>query len=77
MSERTKRLAYRNDENMPVLAVDLLSRIIAVRIDASLPFSAPFTLWLSMTTAVGLASPPSPHDFSRRKHDGYDRTLHH
>jgi len=35
---------------------DLFARIIAARIDAAPPFSALFTLWLSMTQAVGLAS---------------------
>ena len=43
-------------ENMALLALDLFARIIAIRIDAGPPFSAPFTLWLSMMAAVGLAS---------------------
>ena len=33
--------------------------IIAVRVDRRPPFSAPFTLWLSMIAAVGLASRPA------------------
>jgi hypothetical protein len=41
---------------MPLLAFDLLARIVAMRVDASPPFSALFTLWLSMMAAVGLAS---------------------
>jgi len=44
------------DENVPLLALDLLARIIAVRIDPGPPFSALFTLWLSITAAVGLAA---------------------
>ncbi len=44
------------DENVPFLALDLLSRIVAMRVDAAPPFSAPFTLWLSITAAVGEAS---------------------
>lgn len=44
------------DENVPFLAFDLLSRIVAMRIDATPPFSALFTLWLSITAAVGEAS---------------------
>jgi hypothetical protein len=48
--------ALRIDENVPLLALDLLSRIVAMRIDARPPFSALFTLWLSMITAVGDAS---------------------
>ena len=44
------------DENMPLLALDLLSRVVTRRIDRGPPFSALFTLWLSITTAVGLTS---------------------
>ncbi len=43
-------------QNVALLALDLLARIIAMRIDAGPPFSALFTLWLSMMAAVGLAS---------------------
>ena len=43
-------------ENVALLALDLLSRIVAMRVDARPPFSALLTLWLSMTAAVGLAS---------------------
>jgi hypothetical protein len=48
--------ALRIDQNMALLALDQLARIEAVRIDARPPFSALFTLWLSMIQAVGLAS---------------------
>ncbi len=44
------------DENVPLLALDLLSRVVTRRIDRRPPFSALFTLWLSITAAVGLAS---------------------
>ena len=44
------------DQNVALLALDQLARIEAVRIDARPPFSALFTLWLSMMQAVGLAS---------------------
>src|SRR5258705_13598999 len=44
------------DKNVPFLALDLLTRIVPVRINARPPFSALFTLWLSMMAAVGLAS---------------------
>jgi len=43
-------------ENVALLALDLLARIVAMRIDPGPPFSALFTLWLSMMAAVGLAS---------------------
>lgn len=55
MDERVHQEALRIDENMPLLALDLLSRIIAMRVMEP-PFSALFTLWLSMTAAVGCAS---------------------
>lgn len=44
------------DQDMALLAVDLLARIIARGVDAGPPFSAPFTLWLSMIATTGLAS---------------------
>ena len=47
--------ALRVDENMPLLALDLLSRVVTRRINRGPPFSALFTLWLSITAAVGLA----------------------
>ena len=40
---------------MPLLALDQFACIEPVRIDARPPFSALFTLWLSMMQAVGLA----------------------
>ena len=48
--------AQRIDEDVALLALDQLARIEARRIDADPPFSALFTLWLSMMQAVGLAS---------------------
>ena len=56
MHDGVHQQALRIDENMALLAFDLLARIVAVRIDAGPPFSALFTLWLSMMAAVGLAS---------------------
>ena len=43
-------------ENVALLALDFLARIVAMRINPGPPFSALFTLWLSMMAAVGLAS---------------------
>lgn len=54
--EAVQEQALRVDQNMPLLALDQLARIEAVRVDARPPFSALFTLWLSMMQAVGLAS---------------------
>ena len=48
--------ALRIDQNMALLALDQLACIEAVPIDARPPFSALFTLWLSMMQAVGLAA---------------------
>ena len=44
------------DEDVSLPALDQLARVKAGRVDARPPFSALFTLWLSMTQAVGLAS---------------------
>ena len=56
MNEGVQQQAERVYQNVALLALDLLARIIAMRIDAGPPFSALFTLWLSMMAAVGLAS---------------------
>jgi hypothetical protein len=58
MNDGMNQQALRIDENVPLLALDLLSRVVARRINRSPPFSAPLTPWLSMTAAVGLASRP-------------------
>jgi len=47
------------DQEMALLAFDLLARIIARRVDRDPPFSALFTLWLSIAPALGEASRPS------------------
>jgi len=44
------------DQDMALLALDFLARVITVRVDPRPPFSALLTLWLSITAAVGLAS---------------------
>ena len=56
MNDGVEQQTQRVYENVALLAFDLLARIIAMRIDAGPPFSALFTLWLSMMAAVGLAS---------------------
>ncbi len=47
------------DKQVALLALDLLARVIARRVDGGPPFSAPFTLWLSITPALGDAARPS------------------
>jgi hypothetical protein len=56
MHNSMQQQAYCIDENMPLLALDFLARIVAWRIDAGPPFSALFTLWLSMMAALELTS---------------------
>ena len=63
MHDGVEQQAQRIYENVALLALDLFARVIAMRVDARPPFSALFTLWLSMMAAVGLASrsPSSRH----------------
>jgi len=56
VNDGVEQQAQRVYENMALLPFDLLARVIAMRIDARPPFSALFTLWLSITAAVGLAA---------------------
>src|SRR3954464_5502864 len=59
MDRGAQEQAQRVDQDVPLLALDLLARVVTRRIDARPPFSAPFPLWLSMIAAVGLASLPA------------------
>ncbi len=54
--DAVQQQALRVDQDMALLALDQLARVEAGRVDADPPFSALFTLWLSMMQAVGLAS---------------------
>ena len=56
MHRGAQQQAKRIYENVALLALDLFSRIVTMRINARPPFSALLTLWLSMIAAVGLAS---------------------
>jgi hypothetical protein len=56
MNDGVQQQAQRIYENVALLALDLFARIVAMRIDPGPPFSALFTLWLSIMAAVGLAS---------------------
>ena len=58
MDDAMQQEAYRIDQDVPLLALDLLACVIAARVDAGPPFSALLMLWLSITHAVGLASRP-------------------
>jgi hypothetical protein len=54
--QRVQQQTQRVDENVTLLAFDQLARIKSMGINLCPPFSALFTLWLSMMQAVGLAS---------------------
>lgn len=55
MDQGVHQQALRIDEQVTLLAPDLLARVVARWVDRAPPFSALFTLWLSMIAAVGLA----------------------
>jgi hypothetical protein len=59
MNQGVQDQALGVDQDMALLAFDLLVGIVAVRVDLAPPFSALLTLWLSMIAAVGLASRPA------------------
>ena len=54
--QRVQQQSQRIDEDVTLLALDQLAGIKAIRINFDPPFSALFTLWLSMMQAVGLVS---------------------
>ena len=59
------------------MAFDLFARVIARRVDARAPLSAPFTLWLSITPALGETSRPtrSPDHEVKRVMDTLQRAV--
>jgi hypothetical protein len=57
------RQALGVDERVDLAALHLLSGVVAYTAIVTAPFSADFTVWLSITAAVGLASRPR---FSRK-----------
>ena len=59
MDDDVQQEAERVDQDVPLAARDLLSRIEALRVKRAAPFCAALALWLSMIAAVGLASRPS------------------
>ena len=56
MDDGAQQQALRVYQDMALLAVDLLARVVTGWVDRAPPFSALLTLWLSMIAAVGLAS---------------------
>ncbi len=63
MDDDPQHQAKRVDQNVTLDPFGLLACVIADRASPRPPFSADFTLWLSMIAALGLASRP---DASRR-----------
>jgi len=59
MHDRVQEQPLRIYDDVAFLALDAFARVKPVRVDASPPFSALFTLWLSIIQAVGLASRPA------------------
>jgi hypothetical protein len=74
MNDRVQQQSLHVDENMSFLAFDQFARIEPVRINAGPPFSALFTLWLSMMQAVGWPFAPPSRGIRRTVHDGSDPT---
>jgi len=62
MHDDVQQEAERVDKNVPFAALDLLARVVALRVDRGPPFCAPLALCASMMATVGLASRPA---FSR------------
>ena len=56
VNDGSQQQTLRVYEKMALLALDFFPRVEPVRINRGPPFSALFTLWLSMMAAVGLAS---------------------
>ena len=59
MNDGPQRQAFGVGKGVESCALDLLSGVIACLAIKTAPFSAAFSVWLSMTAAVGLASRPS------------------
>ena len=63
MDEGVEQQAFGVDQDMTLLASDLLAALLAAviarRVNAAPPFSTLLTLWLSMIAALGLGSRPA------------------
>lgn len=59
MDHGAQQEAQRVDQDVALLAFDLLARVVPLRVDAGAPFSALLMLWLSMIATLGLASRPA------------------
>ena len=55
VNDGVQQQALRIYQDVTLLSLDLLAGVVTRRIDMGPPFSALFTLWLSMMAAVGLA----------------------
>jgi hypothetical protein len=59
MNDGPQRQTFGVDKGVNLAPLDLLPGVIAYLTIKTAPFSAAFSVWLSMTAAVGLASRPS------------------
>jgi hypothetical protein len=59
MNDGPQRQPFGVDKGMNLAPLDLLPGVITYLAIKTAPFSAAFSVWLSMTAAVGLASRPS------------------
>jgi hypothetical protein len=57
--EERDHQAQRIDNEVALLALDFLARIVAGRVDFGPPFSALLTLWLSAMAVVAVGSLPA------------------
>jgi hypothetical protein len=62
MHDDVQQEPERVDQNVPLATLDLLARVIALRIDRRPPYCAPLALCASMMATLGLAARPA---FSR------------
>ena len=72
VNNRVEQQTQRIYENVALLALDFLARIIAMRINPGPPFSALFTLWLSMMPAWDLLPVRFARGTQRRARDACD-----
>ena len=59
MNDGPQRQAFGAEKGVNLSPLDLLTGVIAYLAIKTAPFSAAFSVWLSMTAAVGCASRPS------------------
>jgi hypothetical protein len=59
MKGETQHQAERINKDVAFLSLDFLAAVVTRRVNRGPPFSALFTLWLSMMAALGLSARPA------------------